>query len=85
MYRSLFQHLQDVKDIDSKAEAPAIRRLLYNLTTAFTPELSVDEVMAKMVITVKTAIDADRVGFFVLTEDKKSMVLKVSERSKGNA
>ena len=36
-----------------------------------------------MVMTVKMALKVDRVGLFVLSEDKRSMVLKVSERSKG--
>jgi hypothetical protein len=63
--------------------SPKIRRILYELTTAFTPELSADEVIARMVMTIKVALKADRVGLFVLSEDRKSMVLKVSERSKG--
>ena len=36
-----------------------------------------------MVMTVKLALKVDRVGLFVLSEDKRSMVLKISERSKG--
>lgn len=60
-----------------------IKRIIYELTTAFTPELTIDEVIARMVITVKGAVKGDRVGLFVLSEDKTNMVLKVSERSKG--
>ncbi|CAE7514021.1 Pde11, partial [Symbiodinium microadriaticum] len=60
-----------------------IRRILYELTTAFTPELSADEVIARMVMTIKVELSADRVGLFVLADDRQSMVLKVSERSKG--
>ena len=33
-----------------------------------------------MVMTVKAALKADRVGLFVLSEDKRSMVLKVIGR-----
>ena len=36
-----------------------------------------------MVMTVKMALKVDRVGLFVLSEDKRSMILKVSERAKG--
>ena len=56
---------------------------MYELSTAFTPELTVDEIVARMVMTVKSALKTDRVGLFILTEDKRNMVLKVSERSKG--
>lgn len=81
--RSLYKHLESILEIDSKATAPRIKRTLYELSTAFTPELSADEVISRMVITVKTLLKVDRVGLFVLSEDRRSMVLKVSERSKG--
>lgn len=60
-----------------------MRRTLYELTTAFTPELSVDEIISRMVFTVKSCLLSDRVGLFVLSEDRRSLVLKISERSKG--
>ena len=82
--RSLFRHVESVLEIDSKDTSPQIKRVLYELSTAFTPELSADEVISRMVMTVKAALRADRVGLFVLSEDKRSMVLKVSERSKGS-
>ena len=41
------------------------------------------QVISRMVMTVKLALKVDRVGLFVLSEDKRSMVLKISERSKG--
>jgi hypothetical protein len=63
--------------------APKVKRVLYELSTAFTPELSPDEVMSRMVMTVKVALQVDRVGLFVLSEDRRSMVLKASGRSKG--
>jgi CRP-like cAMP-binding protein len=81
--RSLYKHVETVLDIENKSTSPHIRRTLYELSTAFTPELSVDEVISRMVINVKQLLKADRVGLFVLSEDKRSMVLKVSERSKG--
>lgn len=81
--RSLFKHIENILDIDKMQASPKIKRILYELTTAFTPELSADEVISRMVMTVKIALKVDRVGLFVLTEDRRSMVLKVSERSKG--
>lgn len=60
-----------------------IRKILYELSTVFTPELSVDEIISRMVVTVKQSLRADRVGLFVLSEDKHSLVLKVSERTRG--
>ena len=81
--RSLFKHIENILDIDKMDASPKIKRILYELTTAFTPELSADEVISRMVLTVKIALKVDRVGLFVLSEDKRSMVLKVSERSKG--
>ena len=81
--RSLFRHIENVLEIDTMNTSPKIKRILYELTTAFTPELSADEVISRMVMTVKIALKVDRVGLFVLSEDRKSMVLKVSERSKG--
>lgn len=81
--RSLFRHIENVLEIDTMHTSPKIKRILYELTTAFTPELSADEVISRMVMTVKIALKVDRVGLFVLSEDRKSMVLKISERSKG--
>jgi len=81
--RSLFRHIEGILDIDKIDASPKIKRILYELSTAFTPELSADEVISRMVMTVKIALKVDRVGLFVLSEDKRSMVLKVSERSKG--
>ncbi|CAM9423136.1 unnamed protein product, partial [Ectocarpus fasciculatus] len=81
--RSIYKHIDKIKQITEMDTSPKIRRILYELTTAFTPELSVDEVIARMVITVKGGVRGDRVGLFVLSEDRTNMVLKVSERSKG--
>lgn len=81
--RSLFKHVENILDINRMASSPKVRRILYELGTAFTPELSPDEIMSRMVMTVKIALQVDRVGFFVLSEDGKSMILKISERSKG--
>lgn len=81
--RSLFKHIENILEIEQINASPKIKRILYELSTAFTPELSPDEVIARMVMTVKVALKVDRVGLFVLSEDKRSMVLKVSERSKG--
>lgn len=83
--RSLFKHVRSVLDRISSDELhdSANVKVLYELNTLFTPELSVDEIVARMVITVKNLIKGDRVGLFVLSEDQHSMVLKVSERSKG--
>lgn len=81
--RSLYKHIESILEIDKIDASRQIKRILYELGTAFTPELSVDEVISRMVMTVKMALKVDRVGLFVLSEDKRSMVLKVSERSKG--
>eukprot|EP01038_Epipyxis_sp_PR26KG_P005716 gene5716-7889_t len=81
--RSLFRHIENILEIEKLDTSPKIKRILYELSTAFTPELSADEVTARMVMTVKLALKVDRVGLFVLSEDKRSMILKVSERSKG--
>lgn len=81
--RSIFKHVESILEIEKMSASPKIKRILYELSTAFTPELSPDEIIARMVMTVKVALRVDRVGLFVLSEDKRSMVLKVSERSKG--
>ena len=81
--RSLFKHIEKIRHIESLKLSNKIKRIIYELTTAFTPELTIDEVITRMVITVKGAVKGDRVGLFVLSEDKANMVLKVSERSKG--
>lgn len=81
--RSLYRHIEKITKIERMDTSIKTRRVLYELTTAFTPELSADEVIARMVMTIKVALKGDRVGLFVLSEDRKSMVLKVSERSKG--
>lgn len=81
--RSIFKHVENILEIEKMTASPKIKRILYELSTAFTPELSPDEIIARMVMTVKVALRVDRVGLFVLSEDKKTMVLKVSERSKG--
>lgn len=81
--RSLFKHIENILDIEKSEASPKIKRILYELSTAFTPELLPDEIIARMVMTVKVALKVDRVGLFVLSEDQKSMILKVSERSKG--
>eukprot|EP01032_Pedospumella_encystans_P022891 gene22891-25927_t len=54
--RSLFKHIENILDIDKMDASPKIKRILYELTTAFTPELSADEVISRMVITVKIAL-----------------------------
>jgi phosphatidylinositol-4,5-bisphosphate 3-kinase len=81
--RSLFKHIENILDIEKSNASPKIKRILYELSTAFTPELLPDEIIARMVMTVKIALKVDRVGLFVLSEDRRSMILKVSERSKG--
>ena len=81
--RSLYKHIEKILQIKKINCSVKIRRVLYELTTAFTPELSGDEVIARMVMTVRIALKGDRVGLFVVSEDRKSMILKVSERSKG--
>ena len=81
--RSLYKHVESILEIEARESSPKIRRILYELNTAFTPELSADEVISRMVMTVKMALKGDRVGLFVLNEDRRSMILKVSERSKG--
>lgn len=81
--RSLFKHIENILDIEKSNASPKIKRILYELGTAFTPELLPDEIIARMVMTVKIALKVDRVGLFVLSEDRRSMILKVSERSKG--
>lgn len=75
--RSLFKHVQNILDIHNMDSSPKVKRILYELSTAFTPELSPDEIMSRMVMTVKIALKVDRVGLFVLSEDKRSMILKV--------
>jgi CRP-like cAMP-binding protein len=80
---SLYRHIEKIKRIEALDTTPKQKQLLYELATAFTPELSADEVIARMVMSVRLALGGDRVGLFVLSEDKMSMMLKVSERSKG--
>ena len=82
--RSLVRHVDQILEIENTTTySVRVKRVLYELTTAFTPELTTDEIMARMVLNVKQALKADRVGLFVVSEDKKHMILKVSERSKG--
>mmetsp|Transcript_22545 Transcript_22545/g.32952 ORF Transcript_22545/g.32952 Transcript_22545/m.32952 type:complete len:1155 (+) Transcript_22545:111-3575(+) len=81
--RSLYKHIEKILKIEKMDCSIKIRRILYELTTAFTPELSADAVIARMVMTIKLALKGDRVGLFMLSEDKNSMILKVSERAKG--
>ena len=82
--RSLFKHITTILDIQRMTSvSQEVRRTFYALTTTFTPELSADQVIARMVMIVKAAVSADRVGLFLLSEDKKMMVLKMSEISKG--
>lgn len=82
--RSLFRHVQKILMIDNDSTTKTrVRKTLYELSTAFTPELTVDELVARMVMTIKATLFADRVGLFVLTEDRQSMILKMSERAKG--
>ena len=71
--RSLFKHIENILDIDKIDASPKIKRILYELSTAFTPELSADEVISRMVMTVKIALKVDRVGLFVLSEDKREI------------
>ena len=84
--RSLFKHMENIMDIiqgRNSSLSPKISRILYELTTAITPELSTDDIIARMVMTVRVALQVDRVGLFVLTEDKRSLILKASERGRG--
>ncbi|RYE57375.1 MAG: cyclic nucleotide-binding domain-containing protein, partial [Sphingobacteriales bacterium] len=63
--RSLFRHIENILNIhNNTAISPKLKRILYELTTNFTPELTVDEIMSRMVNTVKVALKVDRVGFF---------------------
>ena len=79
--RSLFRHVERVIEIDNDTKTKArIKNMLYELSTAFTPELTPDEIVSRMVMTLKASLQTDRVGLFIITEDKKNMVLKVSER-----
>lgn len=79
--RSLFQHVEKIIEIDNDTRTKArIRNILYELSTAFTPELTPDEIVSRMVMTIKASLQTDRVGLFILTEDKENMILKVSER-----
>jgi phosphatidylinositol-4,5-bisphosphate 3-kinase len=81
--KSLCRHIEKVRDISASESSPKIKRMLYELSTAFTPELSIEEVTARMVMSVKSALRADRVGLFLVSDDGKSLILKVSERGKG--
>lgn len=82
--RSLYRHVDSILAINTTHEfSPNVQRAVYELATAFTPELSVDDIIARIVITVKNEVKSDRVGLFLLSEDKKSMILKVSEKSRG--
>lgn len=82
--RSLFKHIEKILEIAS-AEDMSVRmqKVAYELTTVFTPELCIDDLISRMVIIVKQAVKADRVGLFVISDDRQTMVLKVSEKSKG--
>lgn len=82
--RSLFKHIEKILEIAS-AEDMSVRmqKVAYELTTVFTPELCIDDLISRMVIVVKQAVKADRVGLFVISDDRQTMVLKVSEKSKG--
>lgn len=89
--RSLYKHIEKIQQISATAAAAAnssttntkLQNILYDLTTAFSPELSMNEVISRMVMSVRLAVKGDRVGLFIATEDRTSMVLKISERSKG--
>ena len=83
--RSLLRHVESILAIDDlqNKHTKQIRDLRYNLATALTPELEGEEIISRMVITIQRAANANRVGLFVLNEDRKSMVLKMSERAKG--
>jgi len=81
--RSLFRHIERVMDIEIKQASEDIKQALFELSTVFTPELSTDEIISRMVLTIKSTVKADRVGLFLLNEDQKSMVLRVSDSSKG--
>lgn len=88
--RSLFKHLMQILDIRKNKEQrhPDLCQTFYDLTTAFTPELSADQIISRMVMMVREAVKSDRVGLFLLADDKrennkKELVLKVSDASKG--
>ena len=83
--RSLLRHVESILAIDDVQNkyTKQIKDLRYNLATALTPELDAEEIISRMVITIQRVANADRVGLFVLNEDRSSMVLKVSERAKG--
>jgi phosphatidylinositol-4,5-bisphosphate 3-kinase len=82
--RSLLRHVVTILEIDdpSNKSTPMIKELKYKLATALTPELLVDDIVSRMVITIQKAVNAGRVGLFMLNSDRKSMTLKVSERAK---
>eukprot|EP00605_Chrysophyceae_sp_TOSAG23-4_P000003 GSChrysophyteH1.ASY1.ANO1.3.1 assembled CDS len=77
--RSLYKHVERILEIDdpSKKYTPEIKSIRYNLATIFTPELLSDEIVSRMVITVQKAVHADRVGLFVLNEDRRRIRLPV--------
>lgn len=83
--RSLFKHIEHILDIQrNKALMDEdVKNILYALTITFTPELSADQIISRMVMMVRHAVRADRVGLFLIAEDPNFMVLKVSEGSKG--
>jgi len=82
--RSLYRHIDGILAINAtNSFSQNVCRAVYELATAFTPELSVDDIIARMVISVKNGVKSDRVGLFLLSEDRQSMILKVSEKSRG--
>lgn len=57
--RSLFRHIENIVSIVKATNAslsPKMKRVLYELMTVFTPELSPDEVISRMVMTVKVRL-----------------------------
>jgi hypothetical protein len=66
--RSLFRHIENIVSIVKATNAslsPKMKRVLYELMTVFTPELSPDEVISRMVMTVKVrSAPAARCGGF---------------------
>ena len=60
--RSLFKHINSILEINGDSNmSEKVKHAHYELTTAFTPELSVEDIISRMVISVKTAVSADRV------------------------
>ena len=77
----LYRHVDQICNFQKATKNS--RRILYEMSTAFTPELTLDEVISRMVRITRSFLHADRVGLFLLNDGGRTMTLKVSERAKG--